>query len=60
VAGAVEALVRPAGRLRQQQFAAGMRASDAASRWGTPDLATPVRAVTRSGVDAFRDGGNGW
>jgi hypothetical protein len=28
------------------------RAPNAASRWGTPDLATPVQAVTRSGVDA--------
>ena len=51
---AVEALVRPARKRRQGQLARGARGSDAASRWGTPDPATPVLAVTGSGVDAVR------
>ena len=49
------ALVRPAGKRRQLLPARSIRAPNAASRWGTPDLATPVQAVTRSGVDALRE-----
>jgi hypothetical protein len=54
----VAALVRPAMRRQQQRCAGSTSPSNAASRWGTPDLATPVRAVTRSGVDDLRLEGN--
>jgi hypothetical protein len=52
------ALIRPAVTRRQLRSAGSMRAPNVASGWGTPDLATPVRAVTRSGVDALRDEGD--
>jgi hypothetical protein len=52
---AVEALVRPAMRRRQQQPAGSCRAATAASRWVTPDLATGIPPVTKSGVDALQD-----
>jgi hypothetical protein len=40
---AVEALIQPAVRQRLQQCAGGDRASNAASRWGTPGSASPSR-----------------
>jgi hypothetical protein len=62
----VEALVRPAMGGRLQRRAEGTSGSNAASRWGTPDLTTPVRAVAKSGVGAVQVGightgiGMGW
>ena len=41
-------------RLRPRWFAGSRRGSDAASRGGSPDPATPVRAVTGSGLDGLR------
>jgi hypothetical protein len=43
----------PAGRSPAAGAVRGERClPNAASRWGTPDLPTPVRAVAKSGVDA--------
>ena len=53
---AVKALIRSAMKRRQAWSAGSTRAATAASRWGTPDPATPIPAVTGSGVDALRVG----
>jgi Integrase core domain len=50
---------RPAAREAAATAVRGnSRGSTAASRWGTCDLATPVRAVARSQVDAVQGGGD--
>jgi hypothetical protein len=46
----VEALVRSTVKRPPQQFAGGTRNANAASRWGTSDLTTAVRAVAKSEV----------
>jgi len=51
---AIVALVRPAMRLRPRLFAGSCGGSDAVSRWGSPDPATPVGAVTGSELDDLR------
>jgi hypothetical protein len=56
----LEALIRPSMRRRQRRRAGSSGAANAASRWGTPDRATPVQAVTRSGVDALQGRGTRW
>jgi len=48
----VEGLVRSVMRRPRQQFAGRSRCSDAASRGGTSDLTTAVRAVAKSKVGA--------
>jgi hypothetical protein len=52
IAGLVRSVMRPLPKLSARRAGA----ANAAFRWITPDLATPVQAVTRSGVDAIRDG----
>jgi len=57
--GAVVVLVRgrgphPAGRSAAAVAVRGEHClPNSASRWGTPDLATPIRAVAKPGVDAW-------
>jgi hypothetical protein len=48
----VEALFRSTMKRPPKQFAGGTRNANAASRGGTSDLTTAVRAVAKSEVDA--------
>ncbi len=50
----VEALIRPPRKRRQLRDAGSTRGSNAASRWGTPNLRAPIRAAHKSGVDDLR------
>jgi hypothetical protein len=54
----VQTLVRPSTKRRLPRRARSIRGSNAACRGLTPDPATPIRAVTGSGVDAFPVEGN--
>ncbi|MBV9838913.1 MAG: hypothetical protein JO156_12385 [Solirubrobacterales bacterium] len=47
----VEGLIRLGRRRRLQRSTGSTRAANAASRWGGPDLTTPIRAVPKSGPD---------
>jgi hypothetical protein len=54
--GAVEGLVRLVGRQSLPRCAGSFSASNVAFRGITPDLATAIQAVTKSGVEAGRIG----
>jgi hypothetical protein len=53
-ADGVEGLVRPVLKRPHPWLARSIPSTSAASGWGTPDPATPLQAVTGSGVDALR------
>lgn len=52
--GAIVALILPAGQPRLRRFAGSTCSATAAFRGKAPDLATPIRAVTKSGADELQ------
>jgi hypothetical protein len=54
----IEALIRSGGKRRQQRFAGSTRASNAASRWGTPRRDAGIQARITTGSLCWVGGGD--